>query len=703
MPDDHLSRGGARRPRVLTCRPEDAPGDAAERMVRHNVGSLVVTDADGNLVGIVSERDLLSCMVPRPGRARPESVAEVMQTDVVCRGPKTPMREIQGLMARRRIRHLPLVDDGIPVGMVSARDVMDYQHRRDVEMRHSAEEVARLFASLKSIDLDEVVDLVTRQVPRVLNARRSVLCFPEDDEEHGVQWRVHRGGCACPADGLHAPRDPEAEPESADEDGTCRECLTAGSVADSRLIPLHLPSVEERPEAAELPAYLCMCGFAAAEEVSWELVDYKISLLRDAVAANLENAELFRRYKLARMAAMTDPLTQAATRQVFEATLKAECDRARRYPRPVAVAIIDVDHFKLINDRRGHAVGDAVLVRVARAMKESLRSVDTFARYGGDEFIILLPETDKYMAAACLDRLRAAVESITEPDLPPLSVSIGCAVRTRSEDLPPDTLMARADDALYDAKRAGRNRVRFWGGDVKRTQEDDRLSWSEVRSLRDRVGTLMSRSREVFMQSVYSLVQALDARDPYTKRHSENVMRLAVGIGEQMEMPPEDIDVLRRAAIMHDLGKIGVPDSVLLKPGDLAPGELEIMRQHPLIAVRILDQMRFLDREIPIIRQHHERWDGGGYPDGFAGKAICPGARVLAVADALDAITSTRNYHQARDLTEAMDILEGAAGEQFDPECIAALRRWTCRVQSSGIEPTIRDLLASKADCVFAA
>jgi putative nucleotidyltransferase with HDIG domain len=210
----------------------------------------------------------------------------------------------------------------------------------------------------------------------------------------------------------------------------------------------------------------------------------------------------------------------------------------------------------------------------------------------------------------------------------------------------------------------------------------------------------------MFIQSIWGLAQALEARDPYTKSHSENVMRYAVGIAETLGTGQADVHLIRRAAMMHDIGKIGVPDAVLRKPGDLNQGDREVMERHPLIAIRILDQMRFLEREMPIVRHHHERWDGGGYPDGIAGPAIPTGARILAVADAFDAITSNRIYRNARGLPDAVNVLTEESGKQFDPEAADAMRRWIRRVERElklvG-KLTSQQLLATQKTCVLAA
>lgn len=189
------------------------------------------------------------------------------------------------------------------------------------------------------------------------------------------------------------------------------------------------------------------------------------------------------------------------------------------------------------------------------------------------------------------------------------------------------------------------------------------------------MAALSAQSKDFFIQSVHSLVQALEARDPYTRSHSDNVLRYAVAIAQTLKLSALEVETVRIAAMIHDIGKLGVPDSILLKPGRLTDGERKVMEEHPAIAMRILDNLRFLDRELPAIRHHHERWDGNGYPDRLAATRIPLEARILTAADAFDAMTSTRIYHQSRTVAQAQKILKECRGTQFDPAVVAAFNQ----------------------------
>ena len=177
-------------------------------------------------------------------------------------------------------------------------------------------------------------------------------------------------------------------------------------------------------------------------------------------------------------------------------------------------------------------------------------------------------------------------------------------------------------------------------------------------------------------------MHAQEARDPYSKFHSENVAHYAACIARAMGMDAQHVETLCRAALVHDIGNIGVPDGILWKPGNLTSDERHLMQQHVTAGVRILDQMRFLEREIPIVRHHHERFDGHGYPDSVSGEAIPLGARILAVADTLDALTADRPYRTARPVHEALQTIVEEAGRQFDPTVVDALLEWVCETRA---------------------
>jgi putative nucleotidyltransferase with HDIG domain len=243
-------------------------------------------------------------------------------------------------------------------------------------------------------------------------------------------------------------------------------------------------------------------------------------------------------------------------------------------------------------------------------------------------------------------------------------------------DEAPGDVMRRADLALYEAKNAGRNCVKMWDEGMARLINSGELEIERIKRLQRRIMGLSEKAEKVFMESIWSLVQALEAKDVYARKHSENVVAYAVGIARTMELGPKYVDLIHRSAMIHDIGKIGIPDAVLSKPDHLTPHERRIIEQHPMIAVRILERMSFLENEIAIVRHHHEKWNGQGYPDGLARTAIPLGARIVAVADTFDALTSDRSYHASRTVADALRLLKDACGYDFDLTVVVAMAAW---------------------------
>lgn len=277
-------------------------------------------------------------------------------------------------------------------------------------------------------------------------------------------------------------------------------------------------------------------------------------------------------------------------------------------------------------------------------------------------------------------------------------MTISCGIAQSKPDFSDSSsdVIRRADLALYEAKSAGRNCVTVWNKQMSQALKAGDIEFERIKKLKTRVAGLSEQAEKMFIQSIWGLVQALEAKDPYAKKHSENVTHYAVGIAEIMNISRRQMAVLRRAAMIHDIGNIGIPDAILSKPGRLTPHERKIIEQHPLIAVRILDKMSFLEQEIKIVRSHHEKWNGQGYPDGLLNTSIPVGARILAVADTFDALISDRAYHKPRSIAEALEILNDSSGYDFDPQVVKALVMWIEEIdnQREGVEQlTPEDLL----------
>ena len=376
--------------------------------------------------------------------------------------------------------------------------------------------------------------------------------------------------------------------------------------------------------------------------------------------------------KLAEMS-RTDELTGLANRRHFTNVLEAFYAQSRRYSRPLSLIVMDVDFLKAVNDSGGHEAGDELLKVVAGAVEDASRKADLPARLGGDEFAILLPETNAVDAEAVAQRIRTGLANqrvMTDSDIR-VTLSIGVADLNAGEIDSPESMLSMADRALYAAKDNGRNCVvqahklagpSFANGDTG----------EQVSRLYKKLAGLDSRFKDLFLSGIEEIMDILETRAPHMADHAHKVQRYATLTAQEMGLPQRVVKRIEIAAMLHDIGMLAMPDSILLSAGKLTSQDLRVVRQHPLISVRIMEGMEFLEQEIPAVRYHHEWFNGAGYPEGIAGSAIPLSARIIAVADAFDAMTSPRSFRQAATVDEALAGLRDKAGRQFDPDVVAA-------------------------------
>ncbi len=355
-------------------------------------------------------------------------------------------------------------------------------------------------------------------------------------------------------------------------------------------------------------------------------------------------------------AALTDALTGLLNRRGFEEQFELELERAWRSQRLMSVLIGDLDHFKDINDRFGHHAGDAVLEKLGEVFMGEKRRIDICARMGGEEFAFVLPDTDEHGAFMLAERLRIAVHDAFDSQPVALTISFGVA-NFPGHGETAASLLRSADQALYAAKALGRDRCVIHSPEIAGTVSGETGN-------RHSVG-------EGHLATVIALAETLDVRDEGTAKHSQTVGRFAELTAIELGLPANTVERVGLAGILHDVGKVGIPDSVLKKPGPLTEEEWTLMRKHPEIAARILE-----DADMDDIRHwvlvHQERPDGAGYPKGLKGNEIPIEARVLAVADAYEAMTSDRVYRHALSHEAAQEELLACAGSQFDAAVVHA-------------------------------
>jgi diguanylate cyclase (GGDEF)-like protein len=345
-----------------------------------------------------------------------------------------------------------------------------------------------------------------------------------------------------------------------------------------------------------------------------------------------------------------DPLTGTLNHGALVGHLAVEIEKARTAGLSLGVALLDVDNFRLLNDNHGHEAGDEALLALVDLLARELPQTVVRGRYGPDEFLLVAPPNLVTELGPAVDRVRTALAELSlqfeSTERLPVTISAGlCTYPEHGASV--TAILSTAAQALEEAKASGGDAVR-----VPSTGED----------ATDRSG----------FDVLQGLVLAVDTKDRYTKRHSEDVARYAVFIAEQMGLDAEVIRSIKVAGLLHDVGKIGIPDPILRKPGRLTTDEMAVVKQHVALGDMIVRDLPDIDAVRAGIRFHHERWDGDGYLDGLEGEAIPLVARIIAVGDVFSAMTTTRPYRKALDVREAIKRLEDAAGTQLEERLVKA-------------------------------
>jgi diguanylate cyclase (GGDEF)-like protein len=441
--------------------------------------------------------------------------------------------------------------------------------------------------------------------------------------------------------------------------------LVAGAISIAQQAPYHkvvLPGLRHGGAAFAIMVFLASLAANLWVMQSWLLV---------LLTGPLFTLTLYQRSalhsRIAARDARTDNLTGLGNHRAYQAALRERIEESNRSREPFSLCLVDVDNFKHVNDVYGHPAGDDVLVLIGNMLANAERT-EAF-RFGGDEFAVLV-SCDEMSAYRRLEQIQQELALVEASPAGPVTISIGIASFPSHADSA-EELQRTADGALYWSKQHGKNRSCLYSPSVVRIYSPDELERETERNAR--------------LRAAKNLVRFVDARDPSTANHSEVVSNLAEAIGLELGLEAEMIDHLRLAGLLHDLGKIGLPDAILRAPRALTEEEFAIVKRHPEFGHSLLDGLGIEPVEEWVLH-HHEHWDGSGYPDGLAATDIPLGARIILVADAFEAITADRPYRPAQSEEAALAELHANSGSQFDPVIVEALARHLGTVTTSPLE-----------------
>ncbi|MCG2711090.1 MAG: diguanylate cyclase [Candidatus Omnitrophica bacterium] len=403
---------------------------------------------------------------------------------------------------------------------------------------------------------------------------------------------------------------------------------------------------------------------------------------RDIILAKI-NAMLRAKYLQNELKAMVvrDSLTHLYNYKHFLEISKQEFSRSRRYNTELSCLMFDVDFFKMINDGHGHAFGDTVIKQVAVLLKESCRLCDIIARYGGDEFIILLPNTGYKGAVNAAERIQKMVRATEVKDkdkniFVKFSLSGGISSLLEDNIISAEELIKSADKGLYAAKEAGRNTVMLYKDILRSHLVIDEIEKNkDLQAIGTQLQKIAKQSKKYYFKNIKDFLKTMEKNDKPFVDHSLRVASISSAIARELNLGKYAEEIIEHAGLLHEVGMLGVKEEVMLKINPLNNNDWIEIRKHPLIALQLLRPIKYVDEELKIILYHHERYDGGGYPVGMKGDNIPMGARIISVACAVEAMYAGRPYQSMKSCIEICDELIKMAGLQFDPKIVMALFR----------------------------
>jgi len=381
------------------------------------------------------------------------------------------------------------------------------------------------------------------------------------------------------------------------------------------------------------------------------------------------NKELFESNKKLQRLVIKDPHTGLYNHRYFKEIIKSEFYRTKKYHQLLSLIFIDIDYFRSVNDAYGYKLGDVVLKQFAHKLKRLVRLHDYVVRFGDEEFAIILPGNDKKCALELGHRIADTIRVFTFGDRKnAVKLSLSIAVVSYPEDklFKSSDFIEFADKILNKAKEYGGDRVCSMIDIKDKDVLSDKITG--IKHLRQKISKLTKKANQSLVESIFAFAKTIELKDHYTGNHVERTVYYANEIAKRIGMPMEEIKLVEQASMLHDLGKIGISEKILLKKGPLTRAEFKKIKEHPKIGVDIIRPIQTFHDLLPLILYHHERWNGKGYPFGLKGDEIPMGARIIAISDVYQALISDRPYRKALSKKQALKIIKENSGKQFDPK-----------------------------------
>ena len=437
---------------------------------------------------------------------------------------------------------------------------------------------------------------------------------------------------------------------------------------------LNIPVIMIVPEGKENAGVKAMnkgaCDYLTCEEIKTTSLPRAIH--RAVHRKNLEKDIEESIVKLERMA-IKDGLTGLYNQKHFLEVLSNDFKKAQRHLQPLSCIMIDIDYFKSVNDTHGHQFGDYVLAQSAAIFMRIVRDTDFVARYGGEEFFVILPNTDHKGAYILAERIRVAFSKkvFKKDDVSQgVTVSLGISSMSDHNVISEDVIIANADNALYHAKWRGRNNVCTYEETAVKEKVKSGEDPEKVKVFHSRFWNFNESIKVNCIESAHDILRDIEKSWVYINEHSVRVSQYAEQLARGLSMSEDEANTIKRAALLHDIGMIGISSDILKKKGKLTVDEYSVIKRHSSIGMKIMEKTKMFEKELPLILYHHEKFDGSGYPHKLKGTAIPYGARILALADAYDAMISNSNQKAVRTHKEAVKELKDHAGKQFDPRMV---------------------------------